>query len=190
MPKLDGFLVLAPARGLKFLDIGIRVSVAIVELAPRAEAAPMRKLRSQHFPIERPASSFFVTGRLRISLAVTQYGSCRESPLRSNSRYASSFHASPAHHARTRLSMAEKSAPINTWPGAALIMLRLMSPVTDSGAPIARTSSRVPPRTALMAAARALVSGFFRFCGWKPRPAPRPVHAALNCKRSHKRASA
>src|SRR5258708_37714942 len=55
MPKLDGFLVLAPARGLKFLDIGIRVSVAIVELAPRAEAAPIEKTEIATFP-DRAAS--------------------------------------------------------------------------------------------------------------------------------------
>ena len=41
--------------------------------------------------------------------------------------------SSPATQANTRLSIALKSAPISTCPGAAQIIDRLQSPTTDSG---------------------------------------------------------
>jgi hypothetical protein len=65
-------------------------------------------------------------GRYAIRLIARIAGSVKTAVL-------SSFHSSPATHASTRLSIELKSAPISTCPGAAMIMLRLQSPIIESG---------------------------------------------------------
>ena len=55
-----------------------------------------------------------------------------------------------------------------------------------SGAPMARTLSRSPERTASSAASIFLISGFFKFCGWKRLPDQRPVRGAVIAKRAAK----
>ena len=116
--------------------------------------------------------------RLRTRDAATQYGSSLrvggliETPIdielplfASQPRQCAGFDAG-------------KIAAKKNMAGAAQIMEREM--IADNGQRCADAHERFPEspeRTASSAASIFLISGFFKFCGWKRVPAQRPVEA-------------
>ena len=126
----------------------------------------------------------------RMRPAVTLYRS-GPSP-RSYSLKASIFHASPAPQASTRPSMFERSAIANVWPSAATRQPRTdMEQRSDTFTQIRSSQSALIALIVIACTSSSNQSGVRgRFCGWKMRPASRPVRAApQNCSVPRRRPS-